>query len=105
MKSFKDLEFKPHPVMSGLQAVMIFDNGYGVSVVRFKTMFGSYGSYTDNEDQWELAVIEGTADEFEINYSTSVTDDVIGRLSSEDVTELMHKVQKLSQQLNQVYVN
>ena len=36
MKTFKDLKFKPHRTGEGKQAVMLFPNGYGVSVVRFK---------------------------------------------------------------------
>ena len=34
MKTFKDLEFNPHPNhMGGVQAIAKFDNGYGASVV------------------------------------------------------------------------
>ena len=33
MKTFEDLEFRPHR-MDGVQSIMMFDNGYGVSVVK-----------------------------------------------------------------------
>lgn len=84
MKTFSDLIFKPHPT-----AKMFFDNGYGVSVVRFN------GSYTSNDSEWELAVLFGTPDNWEITYNTSITDDVIGHLSDIEVTEIMKQVQQL----------
>ena len=42
MKSFKDIEFKPHKYGEGLHGLIFFENGYGVSVVRYK------GSYNPN---------------------------------------------------------
>lgn len=95
MKTFKDLEFKPHRMCSGLQAKMLFPNGYGVSVVRFKIMGERYGSHTSNEDEWELAVIKGDEEHWEICYVTPITDDVLGYLSDDEVTEVMKKVQEL----------
>lgn len=96
MKTFKDLAFKSHPNMPGLQAKMIFDNGYGVSVVRFNLPSGlGYGSYTDNEDEWEVAIVKGTEDNADICYDTPITDDVFGHLLENEVTEIMEKVQLL----------
>ena len=37
MKSFKDIVFKPHSFGEGLHGLCFFENGYGVSVVRFKS--------------------------------------------------------------------
>ena len=95
MKTFKDLEFKPHKYGLGVQAVMDFENGYGVSVVRFKDalgpLIGTFGSHTNNEKEWELAVLEGPS----LTYSTPITDDVMGHLSEKQVTGVMKKVQKL----------
>jgi hypothetical protein len=95
MKTFKDIDFKPHSVGQGLQGKIFFDNGYGVSVVRFK-IGERYSSYTNNEDEWELAVLFGNEKEWELTYNTPITNDVIGWLSSEDVTEIMRKVQGLN---------
>jgi len=90
MKTFKDLEFKPHKTGEGLQARMDFDNDYGVSVVRFK-INGVFGSYTDSDKEWELAVMwKG-----ELTYTTPVTNDVIGHLSARAVTKIMKQVQLL----------
>lgn len=91
VKTFKDLEFLPHSFGNGLQARMDFDNSYGVSVVRFRTFGIGYGSYTDNESQWELAVLR----DGNITYDTPITDDVIGYLSSSDVTRVMKEGQAL----------
>ncbi len=94
MKTFKDLKFKERPLENGKQAKMFFSNGYGVSVIRFKTLVG-YGSYTRNENEWELAVLKGTEDKWEITYETDITDDVIGNLSEDEVTKIMKEVQLL----------
>ena len=66
----------------------------GVSVVRFK-INGRYGSYTNTENQWELAVIFGDENEWDLTYNTPITNDVMGYLSSKEVTDIMKKVQEL----------
>ena len=113
MKTFKDLVFKPHLSGSGLMSRLHFDNGYGVSVVRFKrdslgagsivrdlalllngeteAMDSGYGSYTDNENEWELAVLKDNV----ICYDTYLTKDVLGHLSNEQVTDIIKRVQEL----------
>lgn len=106
MKKFEDLEFNPHPVMSGLQARMTFENGFGVSVVRFKlgspdpladftvgfcAKNDTYGSYTDNEDEWEVAVLK----DGELCYSSGITDDVVGNCTENEVTKIMKQAQLL----------
>ena len=94
-KTFKDLIFKPHTAGEGLQATMLFKNGYGVSVIRFKIGSYGYGSYTSNENEWELAVLFGTEDDYDLCYTTPITDDVIGHLTETEVTDIMIKVQNL----------
>lgn len=89
MKTFKDLGFKPHPIGNGFQAIMFFENGYGVSVVNFR------GAYVSGPDEWELAVLKGTEKSFDLCYSTPITDDVIGHLKRAGVTRIMKKVQAL----------
>lgn len=85
MKTFEDLEFRPHR-MDGVQSIMMFDNGYGVSVV--KTLF----SYGGKMGQYELAVLDSGEN---ITYNTPVTSDVLGYLSEKEVTRYMIEVQKL----------
>jgi hypothetical protein len=40
MKTFSDLEFKPHPRGSGIISRIKFDNGYGASVVKGPHTYG-----------------------------------------------------------------
>jgi hypothetical protein len=87
MKTFKDLEFVPHSAgMEGVMSRIQFDNGYGASVVK------SPFSYGGNRGLYELAVLDS---EGELTYGTPVTDDVIGYLRPEDVTDVMEKIQQL----------
>jgi hypothetical protein len=95
MKTFKDLKFEPHMAGNGLMARLLFDNGYGVSVIRFKLSDGQYGSYTDTEKQWEVAVLKHSDGEWELTYQTPITNDVIGRCTAPDVTKIMKRVQEL----------
>ena len=92
------VEKKPHPIGSGIQKIYKFENGYGASVVRFKLPFGEYGSYTNSEDEWELAVIKFVGksnSKFNLDYGTSITDDVMGHLSTEEVEKILNKIRKL----------
>jgi hypothetical protein len=87
MKTFKDLNFNPHPNnMGGVQAIERFENGYGASIV--KTPF----SYGGKDGLYELAVF---GNDGHITYDTPITNDVLGYLSEQDVTEILIKIQQL----------
>jgi hypothetical protein len=86
MNKFEDLEFDSHPVSLGVQAVMTFDNQYGVSVI--KTPY----SYGGDSGLYELAVLDSTG---RITYDTPITNDVLGYLTEDEVTHYMIEVQKL----------
>ena len=98
---FKPIAERIHPVGEGIQKIYRFKNDYGASVVRFKipmSSFPSYGSYTDNENEWELAVIKfPTSDneKFELTYETPLTDDVLGHLVSEEVEKTLKAISEL----------
>lgn len=100
MKTFDELTFNAHPIAQeaeklpeylkvryskAKQAVMEFENGYGVSVV-IGSMF-----YSDGVSTYELAVLK----EGIVCYHTPIADDVLGNLSSDEVTDIMKKVQEL----------
>jgi hypothetical protein len=85
MKEFKDLEFEDKDYIDGQIAAMEFDNGYGISVI---TGYGAYGS---TDAPYEIAVLKDD----DICYDTEITDDVIGHLTPDMVTEIMIKIQEL----------
>ena len=97
MKSFKDIEFKKHSFGECIHGLLFFPNDYGVSVVRFKRPYSDrgYGSYTSNDNEWEVAVITGNKDKWELCYDTDITDDVIGHLTEGEVDWVMLQVQQL----------
>ena len=87
MKTFNEIEFKPNPMGAefGIVSRTKFDNGYEVSVVK------SPHSYGGDKGLYELAIFK----DGEICYDTPITDDVIGYLRPQDVTDVMEKIQKL----------
>jgi hypothetical protein len=87
MKKFEDLDFvELDRGMDGVSARMMFENGYGVSVVRHSFSYGGKSGL------YELAVLDNKGD---LTYDTPVTNDVIGYLTPEGVTETMALVQSL----------
>lgn len=97
MKTFKDLQFKPHPNTApelpngdlGIVSRIYFENGYGASVVRSQYTFGG------SQGLYELAVVKGNAEESSLCYDTPVSDDVLGYLTEEEVTTILEQIQKL----------
>lgn len=87
--NFTDLNFEPHKFHDGVQAVHVFPNGYGVSVVRFP------GSYGFQDDLYEIAIIKGTNESYEICYDTPITDDVLGHQDEQDINNILEEVQAL----------
>jgi hypothetical protein len=87
---FTDLTFESHPLYGdGVQAKHFFPNGYGVSVVRFP------GSYGFTENLYEVAILQGTEDKWEITYDTPITDDVLGHRDEIDIENILTEVQAL----------
>ncbi len=85
-KEFKDLEFKMHTIfpMLNTHAELELDNGYGISVIN-----GSSAHCC--ADTYEVAILK----DGEITYTTSITDDVLGYQSEDDINELLVKLEKL----------
>ena len=86
-KTFKDLEFIPtEQFLDGVKSTFHFDNGYGVSVVRHRFSYGNkLGLY-------ELAILDKNND---LVYNTPITNDVLGYLNEDEVSNTMIKVQRL----------
>lgn len=86
IKEFSDLVFKPHMLeINSKQAKMFFENGYGVSVLQGK-MF-----YSNGIDTYEVAVLK----EGRLCYDTPITDNVIGYVDKDRVSEIMKQIQEL----------
>ena len=101
-KNYNDLEWKPHLLAIEAQgkdflsknkdakhAVVIFDNGYGISVVRDCPLITDIYNF-------EIAVVKGTQDSYSLVYDTGITDDVIRCNTEEEVSDIMEQVQDLS---------
>ena len=86
MFTFKDLQFEPHSLFTidptAIQAIMEFDNGYGVSVIRGQCFYC-------NENTYEVAILK----DGDICYDTPITDDVLGYQTKDQVTKIMKKLQ------------
>jgi len=87
MKTFKDIVFKTNPMGDdfGIVSRTQFDNGYEVSVVKSPYTYGG------DKGLYELAIFK----DGEITYATPITNDVMGYLRPEDVTDVMAKIQQL----------
>lgn len=95
---FSDLNFQPHGNYpdTGIAARHFFPNGYGISVVRFTSPYGSGGSYGADEGLYESAVLKGTEDDWKLCYDTPITDDVLGHQTEEEVEVLLHEIENLT---------
>lgn len=88
--TFDDLQFKPHRGLSNTEcAALFFGNGYGVSVIRGPLTYGG------DKGLYELGVVEGKEGKYSLTYATPITDDVLGYLTEQDVSDAMAKVAAL----------
>jgi hypothetical protein len=87
--TFTDLKFE-HDEM-GEYAFHIYDNHYGVSVVR-----GPY-TYGGMKGLYELAVVYMAPEdkESQLVYDTPITNDVMGYLTPDNITDVMAQVEAL----------
>ena len=90
MKIYNIKTHEPNFGPVGKQWLFRFPNDYGASVV-----INDY-SYGHENGLFELAVIKFQYDKWEIDYSTPVTNDVLGYLSSKDVMEYLYQIKNLN---------
>jgi len=79
-------------VLGGVQYLFRFKNNYGASVIKHRV------SYGHDRDLWELAVIIFETDDndsWNLTYQTSITCDVIGYLTDEEVEKLLEQIKEL----------
>lgn len=82
--TFEDLTF----FNNGINAIstISFQNGYGASVVTGPHTYGG------SDGLYELGVLDSN---YRLTYETPITNDVIGFLTSHEVTEILKKIQDL----------
>lgn len=73
----------------GTQTLVFFSNGYGASVVRHRFSYGG------DRGLFEIAVLAGNADNWNITYDTHITDDVLGYLNDDDVKNTLQQIREL----------
>jgi hypothetical protein len=83
-KTFEDINFMSH--YGGVAGKIMFENGYGVSVIRHEHSYGGKNGL------YELAVLDNDG---KLTYDTPVTDGVIGYLSPKEVTDYLIQIQDL----------
>ena len=73
-------------INGGTQVVHKFDNGYGASVIRHSF------SYGNDRGLFELAVLKfiPDTDDFDLDYDTPITDDVLGSLTEHLLEKSKH---------------
>jgi hypothetical protein len=78
--------FETKSVNGGEQKIYRFPNEFGASVIRHDYSYGHEAGL------WELAVIKFEGGDWSLNYDTPVTDDVLGHLTDDEVTELLDQI-------------
>jgi hypothetical protein len=74
---------------NNLRMRRFYPNGYGVSIIH---RFGSYGYAAG---LFEVAVLQGTEDDYDLCYNTPITGDVIGHQDFQEVANILEQVQAL----------
>ena len=87
MNTFKTLP--SNQINDGIQYLSFYPNGYGASIVQHRY------SYGHEQGLWELAVIKGTEEDWNICYDTPITSDVLGHLTEAEVEETLVLIQAL----------
>jgi len=86
---FKDLDFKKAE-QGGVQAKVFFSNGFGASIVK-----SSY-SYGGTAGLYELAVLKGNSEKWDLTYETEITEDVLGHQTEQEISEVLKAIEALS---------
>lgn len=90
MEMYKEFLKYEDNIFGGPHKVFKFPNNYGANVVQ-----NDY-SYGGKKGLWEIAVIYFIdVDQWDIDYSTPITGDVLGYLTDEEVCETLERIKNL----------
>lgn len=81
--------FNSTEIFGGIRYSKFFENGYGVSIICNQYSYGA------SRGLWELAVIKGDDNNWDICYDTSITNDVLGYLTESEVNDYCKEVSEL----------
>lgn len=96
MKTFKDLEFKPHPNGEGIISRLNFDNGFALSVIAGGPFYSTPRRNSNDPDffsAFEVAVFNPNGNFTREFFSEGHSDDVMGWLDREKINTLISKIQ------------
>lgn len=90
MEKYKEFLKYEESLYGGPHKVYKFPNNYGASVVKHNYSYGG------ERGLWEIAVVYFVdGDEWDIDYSTPITSDVLGYLTDEEVCETLEQIKNL----------
>lgn len=90
MEKYKEFLKNEASLFGGPHKVYKFPNNYGASVIQ-----NDY-SYGGERGLWEIAVIYFVdGNEWDIDYSTPITSDVLGYLTDEEVENTLEQIKNL----------
>ena len=75
---------------NGKQLIYRFPNGYGASVIQNLISYGA------DKGRWEVAVLKFQANVPYIDYTTPITNDVIGFLDFNEVEDVLRRIENLN---------
>lgn len=83
------IDVKVRSLNGGVQTLVFFSNGYGASVVQHKYSYGG------DRGLFEIAVLIGNMDKWNITYDTHITGDVLGYQNDDDVKNVLQQIREL----------
>lgn len=89
MEKYKEYLKFDNEHLGGPHKVYKFPNNYGASVIK------NEWSYGGKDGLWEVGVILFDGDNYELTYSTPITNDVLGYLTDEEVCETLEQIKNL----------
>lgn len=89
IERFKEYLKFDEEYLGGPHKVYKFPNNYGASVVKHKYSYGG------KDGLWEVGVIFFYGDDYELTYSTPITNDVLWYFTDEEVENTLEQIKNL----------